>query len=134
MCIHFHFSFTLLHVYAFAIHSMVIAGVPSSQALLGFLITDLHLCAFLLYLARYLCGFQPNTYIYIYIHIKTEQSMNKQREEPLLSESHEITASGLLDSRDCITRRRGLEQDGRVDLTGVYFTCPAHAHNNVRTS
>ena len=21
-----------------------------------------------------------------------------------------------------------------VDLTGVYYTCPAHAHNNVRTS
>ena len=33
-----------------------IAGVPSSQALPGYLITAHHLCAFLLYLARWLCG------------------------------------------------------------------------------
>ena len=35
-----------------------IAGVPSSQALPGYLITAHHLCAFkfLLYLARQLCG------------------------------------------------------------------------------
>jgi len=39
MCILFYFSFILLHVYAFAIHSMSIADVSSSQALPGFLIT-----------------------------------------------------------------------------------------------
>jgi len=33
-----------------------IAGVPSSQVLPGYLITAHHLCVFLLYLARQLCG------------------------------------------------------------------------------
>jgi len=33
-----------------------IAGLPSSQALPGYLITVHHLCAFLLYLECYLCG------------------------------------------------------------------------------
>ena len=33
-----------------------IAGVPSSQALPGYLITAHHLCTFLMYLARQLCG------------------------------------------------------------------------------
>jgi len=36
--------------------SRSIAGVPSSRALLGYPITAHHLCAFLLYLARQLCG------------------------------------------------------------------------------
>jgi len=33
MCIQFHVSFIWLHVYAFAIYSMVHCGIPSSQAL-----------------------------------------------------------------------------------------------------
>jgi len=49
--------------------------------------------------------------------------MNKQREKPPLSESHEITAGALLDRRDCIERRRGLERDYRrcLDRCVVYL-------------
>jgi len=42
----------VIHVYAFAINSMVHVGVPSSWALPGYPIPVHHLCAFLLYLAR----------------------------------------------------------------------------------
>ena len=41
--------------------SIMIAGVSWSQALLGYLITAHHLCAFLMYLACYLCGGKTKT-------------------------------------------------------------------------
>ena len=52
MCVLFYFSFVCLHVCAMPLSSRSIAGVPSSQALPGYLITVHHLCAFLLYLVR----------------------------------------------------------------------------------
>ena len=35
---------------------ILLAGVPMSQAAPAYLITAHHLCAFLMYCARYLCG------------------------------------------------------------------------------
>ena len=46
-----------------------IAGVSSNQALPDYLMTRHHLCAFLMYLARKLCGGKTKTHIYIYIYI-----------------------------------------------------------------
>jgi len=67
MCILFCFSVTLLHVYAFAIHFMVIAGVPSNQALLVFLITAPPSVCVPAVLGA-LVVWIPNQYIYIYVH------------------------------------------------------------------
>jgi len=51
----FYFSFVCLHVCAYASKCEVHWGVPSSQALLGYVTIAHHLCSFLMHLARKKC-------------------------------------------------------------------------------